>query len=61
MIYFKIDTTISMCKVSVFLNDMIINIIIVKKFCGSLREHAMNVIIFEKKKMKILTKEQLKS
>ena len=31
----------------------------VKKFCTSLREHAKNVIDFEKKKM--LTKEELKS
>ena len=28
-----------------------------KKFCGSLREHAMKIINFKKKKMKLLTKE----
>ena len=28
-----------------------------KKFCGSLREHAINIINFKKKKMKLLTKE----
>ena len=32
-----------------------------KKFCTSLREHAMNVINFEKRKMLLLTKEELKS
>ena len=32
-----------------------------KNFCISLREHAMNVINFEKKKMLQLTKEELKS
>ena len=31
-----------------------------KKFCTSLREHATNVINFEKKKMLSLTKEELK-
>ena len=31
------------------------------KFCTSLREHATNVINFEKKKMLPLTKEELKS
>ena len=29
-----------------------------KRFCESLREHAMNRINFKKKKMKVLTKEQ---
>ena len=29
-----------------------------KKFCESLREHAIKIIIFFKKKMKLLTKEQ---
>ena len=29
-----------------------------KKFCGSLREHAMKIINFKKTKMKLLTKEQ---
>ena len=29
-----------------------------KKFCESLREHAMEIINFKKKKMKLLTKEQ---
>ena len=29
-----------------------------KKFCESLREHAMKIINFKKKKMKLLTKEQ---
>ena len=29
-----------------------------KKFCESLREHAMNIINFKKEKMKLLTKEQ---
>ena len=29
-----------------------------KKFCESLREHAMKIINFEKKKMKLLTNEQ---
>ena len=33
----------------------------VKKFCESLREHAKNIIDFEKKKMLLLTKETLKS
>ena len=32
-----------------------------KKFCESLREHAMKVINFKKKKMKLLTKEQQES
>ena len=32
-----------------------------KKFCESLREHAKNIIDFEKKKMLSLTKEELKS
>ena len=32
-----------------------------KKFCTSLREHATNVINFEKKKMLPLTKEEVKS
>ena len=32
-----------------------------KKFCESLREHAKNIINFEKKKMISLTKEELKS
>ena len=32
-----------------------------KKFCESLREHAKNIIDFEKKKMLPLTKEELKS
>ena len=32
-----------------------------KKFCDSLEEHANNIILFEKKKMLPLTKEQLKS
>ena len=30
-----------------------------KKFCESLRKHAMNLINFKKKKMKLLKKEQL--
>ena len=29
-----------------------------KKFCKSLREHAMKIINFRKKKIKLLTKEQ---
>ena len=29
-----------------------------KKFCESLREHAMQIIYFKKKKMKLLTKKQ---
>ena len=29
-----------------------------KKFCESLREHAMKITNFKKKKMKLLTKEQ---
>ena len=29
-----------------------------KKFCGFLREHAMKIINFKKKKIKSLTKEQ---
>ena len=32
-----------------------------KRFCESLREHAKNIIDFEKKKMLPLTKEELKS
>ena len=32
-----------------------------KKFCESLREHAKNIINFEKKEMLPLTKEELKS
>ena len=32
-----------------------------KKFCESLREHAMEIINFKKKKMKLLTNKQLKS
>ena len=32
-----------------------------KKFCEFLREHAMKVINFKKKKMKLLTKEQQES
>ena len=31
-----------------------------KKFCRSLREHAMEIINFKKKKMKLLTNEQQK-
>ena len=31
-----------------------------KKFCTSLREHAKNIIDFEKKKVLLLTKEKLK-
>ena len=33
----------------------------VKKFCESLREHAMKIINLKKKKMKLLTKEQWES
>ena len=29
-----------------------------KNFCGSLREHAMKIVNFKKKNMKLLTKEQ---
>ena len=32
-----------------------------KKFCESLRQHAKNIINFEKKKMLSQTKEELKS
>ena len=32
-----------------------------KKFCGFLREHAVKIVNFKKKKMKLLTKEQQKS
>ena len=32
-----------------------------EKFCESLREHAMKIINFKKKKMKLLTKEQQES
>ena len=32
-----------------------------KKFCEFLREHAMKIIDFKKKKMKLLTKEQQES
>ena len=32
-----------------------------KKFCESLREHSMKIIIFNKKKMKLLTKEHQES
>ena len=32
-----------------------------KKFCESLREHAMKIINFKKKKMKLLTEEQQES
>ena len=32
-----------------------------KKFCESLREHAMEIIYFNKKKTKLLTNEQQKS
>ena len=32
-----------------------------KKNCGSLREHAMKIINFKNKKMKVLTKEQQES
>ena len=32
-----------------------------KRFCESLREHAMEIINFEKKKMKLLTKEHQES
>ena len=32
-----------------------------KKFCESLREQAMKIINFKKKKMKLLTKEQQQS
>ena len=32
-----------------------------KKFCESLREHAMKIINFKKKKMKLLTKQQQES
>ena len=33
----------------------------IKKFCASLREHAKKIINFERKKMLLLTKEELKS
>ena len=33
----------------------------IKKFCESLRKHTMRIINFEKKKLKLLTKEQLES
>ena len=32
-----------------------------KKFCESLKEHAMKIINFKEKKMKLLTKEQYES
>ena len=32
-----------------------------KNFCESLRDHAMEIINFKKKKMKLLTKEQQES
>ena len=32
-----------------------------KKFCESLREHAMRIINFKKEEMKVLTKEQQES
>ena len=32
--------------------------VFMKKFCGSLTEHAMKIVNFEKKKMKLLTKSQ---
>ena len=32
-----------------------------KKFCESLREHSKNINYFEKKKLLLLTKEELKS
>ena len=32
-----------------------------KRFCASLREHALEIINFKKKKMKLLTNEQLTS
>ena len=32
-----------------------------RKFCGPLREHAIKIINFKKKKMKLLTKEQQES
>ena len=32
-----------------------------EKFCESLREHVKNIIGYEKKKMLLLTKEELKS
>ena len=32
-----------------------------KKFCEFIREHAMKIISFDKKKMKLLTKEQQES
>ena len=32
-----------------------------KRFCESLREHAMEIINFEKKKIKLLTKEHQES
>ena len=31
-----------------------------KKFCSSLRQHATNILNFEKKQMLLLTKEELK-
>ena len=34
---------------------------ILKKFCESLREYAMKIINFKKKKMKLVTKEQQES
>ena len=33
----------------------------IKKFCESLRQHAMKIISFKKKKMKLVTKEQQES
>ena len=32
-----------------------------KKFCNSLREHAQRIVVFEKKKMSLLTSKELKS
>ena len=39
----------------------IVEKICMKKFCESLREHTENIIDFEKKKMLLLTKKELKS
>ena len=60
----KVNEYIPMSTISSFKsienkNDVCRSRNCMKRFCESLREHAMKIINFKKKKMKLLTKEQL--
>ena len=52
---------ISSCRCIENKHDVYRGIDCLKKFCEFLREHAMKIINFKKKKMKLLTKEQQES